>query len=335
MKVKLYYDQDADLNLIRKKTVGIIGYGSQGHAQAQNLRDSGVKVIVSDLPGTVGFIQARKHGFKPVSAKELAQRADIIQMLVEDETQSKVYEIIKPYLTAGKALCFSHGFNIHFKRIIPAANVAVFMVAPKGPGRTVRIEYMHGSGVPCLIALHQGPKDATKKLALSYAKAIGGTRAGVIETTFREETETDLFGEQAVLCGGISALIRAGFETLVKAGYSPLMAYFECLHESKLITDMIYKGGIAYMRDCVSNTAEYGDYIAGPKVINAQSKKEMEILLKNIQNGSFARQWMKENDVHKQKNFQAMRKKDAKHQIETVGAFLRKNFKFAKDQSDE
>ena len=264
--VKMYYDQDADLGLLKKKTVAIIGYGSQGHAQAQNLRDSGIKVIVSDLKDSPNWKMAVKAGFEPVSAQEAAKKADIIQILTPDEVQAKVYKNdIAPYMKDGKALVFSHGFNIHFGQIVPPSNIDVFMVAPKGPGHLVRRMYENGGGVPCLLAVFQEYTGKAKDIGLAYAKGIGGTRAGVIETTFAEETETDLFGEQAVLCGGLTALIKAGFEVLVEAGYQPEMAYFECLHEVNLITDLLHEGGIGWMRYSISNTAEYGDLVVGPE----------------------------------------------------------------------
>ena len=321
--VKMYYDQDADLGLLKGKTVAIIGYGSQGHAQAQNLRDSGIKVIVSDLKGSPNWEMAVKAGFEPVSAQEAAKQADIIQILTPDEAQAKVYkDDIAQHLKEGKALVFSHGFNIHFGQIVPPSNVDVFMVAPKGPGHLVRRMYESGGGVPCLIAIFQEYTGKAKDLGLAYAKGIGGTRAGVIETTFAEETETDLFGEQAVLCGGLTALIKTGFEVLVEAGYQPEMAYFECLHEVKLITDMIHEGGIGWMRYSISNTAEYGDLSRGPRIVTKDTKAEMKKILKEIQSGEFAKEWILENQANRPV-FNALAKKDEKHLIEVIGKKLR------------
>jgi len=321
--VKMYYDQDADLGLLKGKTVAIIGYGSQGHAQAQNLRDSGVKVIVSDLKGSPNWEMAVKAGFEPVSAQEAAKQADIIQILTPDESQAKVYkDDIVQHLKEGKALVFSHGFNIHFGQIVPPSNVDVFMVAPKGPGHLVRRMYEDGSGVPCLLAIFQEYTGKAKDIGLAYAKGIGGTRAGVIETTFAEETETDLFGEQAVLCGGLTALIKTGFEVLVEAGYQPEMAYFECMHEVKLITDMIHEGGIGWMRYSISNTAEYGDLTRGPRIVTQKTKVEMKKILKEIQSGEFAKEWILENQANRPV-FNALAKKDEKHLIEIVGKKLR------------
>lgn len=321
--VKMYYDQDADLGLLKKKTVAIIGYGSQGHAQAQNLRDSGIKVIVSDLKGTPNWKMAVKAGFEPVSAQEAAKKADIIQILTPDEVQAKVYKNdIAPYLKDGKALVFSHGFNIHFGQIVPPSNIDVFMVAPKGPGHLVRRMYENGGGVPCLLAVFQEYTGKAKDIGLAYAKGIGGTKAGVIETTFAEETETDLFGEQAVLCGGLTALIKAGFEVLVEAGYQPEMAYFECLHEVKLITDLLHEGGIGWMRYSISNTAEYGDLSRGPRIVTKDTKAEMKKILKEIQSGEFAKEWILENQANRPV-FNALAKKDEKHLIEVIGKKLR------------
>jgi ketol-acid reductoisomerase len=320
--MKVYYDQDADLNLLEGSKVAIIGYGAQGRCQALNLRDSGVDVIVSELPGTVNYEQALADGFKPMGAEDAAKDAMLVQMLVQDHVQPKVYAAILPFLTEGKALIFSHGFNIHYSQIIPPKNIDVIMVAPKSPGTLVRSEYEAGRGVPCLIAMHQDYTKKAKDLALAYAKGIGGTRAGVIETTFKEETETDLFGEQAVLCGGVSELVLAGFETLVEAGYQPEMAYFECLHELKLIVDIIYAKGIAQMDYVVSDTAEYGDYIAGPKVINDCSREAMRGLLRDIQDGTFASNWILENQAGRP-HFLGMRRMRSEHQIEEVGKKLR------------
>ena len=321
--MKMYYDNDADLGVLKGKKIAVIGYGSQGHAQAQSLRDSGLDVMVAELAGTPNFENAKKDGFAPVSAAEAAKTADIIQILLPDEVQAAVYKSeIAAEMKEGKTLCFSHGFNIHYSQIVPPAGVDVIMVAPKGPGHTVRREYVQGSGVPCLIAVEKDFSGKAKDIALAYAKGIGGTRAGVIETTFREETETDLFGEQAVLCGGLSALIMAGYETLVEAGYKPEMAYFECLHETKLIVDLIYQGGMAEMRYSVSNTAEYGDYISGPRVIDAGVKERMKDVLTDIQNGEFAKRWILENQAGRPA-LNAYRRHGSEHSIEIVGKKLR------------
>ncbi|MDD3233832.1 MAG: ketol-acid reductoisomerase, partial [Candidatus Omnitrophica bacterium] len=294
---KVYYDKDADLNLLKNKTIAILGYGIQGRGQSLCLRDSGCKVVVSELPGTPNYEQARKDGFTPVSAEEAARKGDIIQILTQDHVQAIVYrKAIEPNLKAGKALCFSHGFNIHFKQIVPPKNVDVFMVAPKGPGALVRKMYEEGKGVPSLVAVFQNASGKALDLALAYAKALKATTAGVIKTTFAEETETDLFGEQAVLCGGVSELIMAGFDTLADAGYQPEIAYFEVLHELKLITDLIQERGIAGMRRGVSNTACYGDLSRGKRVITAKTRQEMKKILKEIQTGKFAKEWIKENE---------------------------------------
>lgn len=321
---KVYYDQDADLTLLEGKTIAVLGYGSQGHAQAQNLRDSGLKVIIGLYEGSRSREKARADGFEVLSPAEAAARADIVQMLVPDEVQPRLYkEAVAPHMTAGKALMFSHGFNIHYGQIVPPPEVDVFMVAPKGPGHIVRRMYVEGKGVPCLVAVHQDASGQAKELALAYAKGIGGTRAGVFETTFREETETDLFGEQCVLCGGVSELIKAGFDTLVEAGYAPEIAYFECLHELKLIVDLIYEGGLSWMRYSVSNTAEYGDYMVGKRIINEQVRQEMKKVLEEIQSGQFAKQWILENQANRPM-FNAMRRREAEHLIEKVGRELRK-----------
>jgi len=320
---KVYYDQDADLNLIKNKTIAIIGYGIQGRGQAMCLRDSGCNVVVSEMSGTPNFEQAKKDGFTPVSAAEAAKVGDIIQILTQDHVQAKVYsEDIKPNLKKGKALCFSHGFNIRFKQIKPPKNVDVFMVAPKGPGALVRKMYEEGKGVPSLIAVYQDATGQAKQLALAYAKAIKATTAGVIETTFEEETETDLFGEQAVLCGGVSELIKAGFDTLIDAGYQPEIAYFEVLHELKLITDLIQEKGISGMRRGVSNTACYGDLTRGPRIITAKTRKEMQKILKEIKTGKFAKEWIKENE-NGRPNFNKLIKAGDEHLIEKVGKDLR------------
>jgi len=322
--IRIYYDQDANLDLLRERTVAVIGYGSQGRAQAQNLKDSGIKVIVGLRLGSASAQMAREDGLQTASIGEAAQEADVIQMLIPDEQQAKVYEEeIAPHLRTGKALMFSHGFNIHFGQIVPPEDVDVFMVAPKSPGPMLRRLYTEGAGVPGLIAVHQDYSGRARDLALSYAKAIGLTRAGVFETTFREETETDLFGEQCVLCGGVSELIKAGFETLVAAGYAPEIAYFECLHELKLIVDLIYEGGLTEMRRRVSNTAEYGDYRTGPRIINERVREEMKRVLAEIQNGQFAREWILENRAN-QPVLKAMRRREREHQIERVGRELRR-----------
>ncbi len=321
--IKVYYDNDADLGLLKDKTVGIIGYGIQGRGQALCLRDSGCRVVVSELEGTANFEQAKKDGFIPVPAQEAARAADIIQILTQDHVQAKVYaENIKPNLKKGKGLCFSHGFNIHFKQIKPPKTVDVFMVAPKGPGALVRKMYEEGKGVPSLVAIFQDATGSALKIALAYAKGLGATKAGVIETTFKEETETDLFGEQAVLCGGVTELIKAGFDTLVNAGYQPEIAYFEVLHELKLITDLVQEFGISGMRRRVSNTACYGDLTRGPRIITAKTRKEMQKILKEIQKGKFAREWIKENEAGRP-NFDKLLKDDDEHQIEKVGKQLR------------
>lgn len=321
--MKVYYDKDADENVLKDKTVAIIGYGSQGHAHAQNLRDSGVRVIIGQRPGGANYELAKEHGFDPVSAAEAAEKADMIMLLTPDETQAAIYEKdIKPHLKKGKALLFAHGFNIHFNQIKPPKDVDVFLIAPKGPGHLVRRTYTEGGGVPCLVAIEQDASGNALKTALAYAKGIGGTRSGVIETTFKEETETDLFGEQAVLCGGLTALIKAGFETLVEAGYQPEMAYFECLHEIKLIVDLIYEGGLAKMRNSISNTAEFGDYITGPKLINEEVKKAMKQVLKDIQSGRFASEFIQDARVGFPM-FLTTRRNEAEHQIEKTGSELR------------
>ncbi len=320
---KIYYDQDADLGLLSGKTIGIIGYGSQGHAQAQNLRDSGCQVNVGELEGSEPWRSAEAAGLKVATADEVAAEADIIVMLVPDTLQPQVYrQSIAKGLRAGKALMFAHGFNIHYNQIIPPPEIDVIMVAPKCPGHMLRQLYTEGSGAPALIAVHQDASGKAKETALAYARGIGCTRAGVLETTFAEETETDLFGEQVVLCGGVSSLIKAAFETLVDAGYQPELAYFECLHELKLITDLIYQGGLSYMRYSVSDTAEYGDYTRGSRLIDDLVRDEMDEILKEIQDGSFAREWILENQAGRPV-FNALRRKDREHQIEIVGKKLR------------
>lgn len=320
---KIYYDKDADLSYIQNKTVAVIGYGIQGRGQALNLRDSGVKVLVAQRPGGPNYEMAKKDGFEPMSAAEAAQAADIIIILAQDPLQADIYKTsVEPYLTKGKALAFSHGFNIHFKQIVPPKFVDVFMVAPKGPGSLVRRLYEEGKGVPCLFAIFQDASRNCRKIAMAYAKALGGTRAGVLETTFKEETETDLFGEQSVLCGGTAALVKAGFDTLVKAGYQPEIAYFECLHELKLITDMIYATGIQGMRKRVSDTAEYGDLTRGPRVVNDKTRSEMKKILKEIQSGKFAKEFLGDYKKGK-KRFEKLRHADDRHKIEEVGSKLR------------
>ncbi len=295
MALNVYYDKDCDLNLIKSKTVAMIGFGSQGHAHAENLRDSGVNVVVGLKPGGNSWKKAEAKGFEVLPVGEATAKADVVMILLPDETQADVYKNeIEPNLKSGATIAFGHGFNIHFGRIKPAADINVMMVAPKAPGHTVRSEFVKGGGIPDLIAVYQDPSGQTKDLALSYASAIGGGRTAIIETTFKDETETDLFGEQAVLCGGVTALVQAGFETLTEAGYAPEMAYFECLHELKLIVDLMFEGGIADMRYSISNTAEYGDYVSGPRVINEESRKAMKEILKEIQNGKFAKDFILE-----------------------------------------
>ncbi|CCO24803.1 ketol-acid reductoisomerase [Maridesulfovibrio hydrothermalis] len=328
--MKVYYEDDADLNLLKDKTVAIIGYGSQGHAHAQNLRDSGIKVVVGQRPGGANYELAKEHGFEPVSAAEAAAAADLIMVLLPDQVQAEVYKNdIKPHLKPGNVLAFGHGFNVHFEQIVPDADIDVILAAPKGPGHLVRRTYTEGGAVPAIIAVDQDASGKAFDIALAYAKGIGATRSGVLETTFREETETDLFGEQAVLCGGLSELIKAGFETLVEAGYRPEIAYFECLHECKLIIDLIYEGGLAKMRDSISDTAEYGDLTRGPRVINEESRKEMKKILKEIQQGEFAKEFMVENQSGKA-HFSAMRRINREHQIEEVGTELRKMMSWLK-----
>jgi len=321
--MKIYYDQDADLSLLADKTVAIIGYGSQGHAHAQNLRDSGVKVVIGQRPGGANWQLAKENGFTPMSAAEAAAAADVIMILVPDQHQKAIYEKdILPNLKAGKMLMFAHGFNIHFQQIMPPADVDVAMVAPKGPGHLVRRVYTEGAGVPNLVAVHQNATGKALEMALAYAKGIGGTRGGVLTTTFKEETETDLFGEQAVLCGGAAELVKAGFETLVEAGYQPEIAYFECLHELKLIVDLMYEGGLSRMRYSISDTAEYGDYTRGPRVVTDETRKEMRKILKEIQEGTFAKEFIVEN-MSGRAYFLSMRRLNAEHAIEKVGAKLR------------
>ncbi len=326
--LKVYTNKDGSAAALKGKTVAVIGYGSQGHAQAQNLRDSGVKVIIGQRKGSANYKLAVKHGFKPVSAAEASAKADVIQILLPDEVQKDVYEKeIKPNLKPGKCLIWSHGFNIHFNIIKPPKDVDIIMIAPKGPGHLVRSEFLKGGGVPCLIAIKQNATGNAKAIALSHARGVGGLRAGAIETTFKDETETDLFGEQSVLCGGLSALVKAGFETLIEAGYPEELAYFECMHEVKLIVDLFYQGGLSYMRYSVSNTAEYGDMVTGPRIVNAKTKLEMKKVLKEIQNGTFAKKFLTELQGGGKK-FRAWEAKEKQHPLEVVGRRLRKNMKW-------
>jgi ketol-acid reductoisomerase len=323
MSLKIYYDRDADLAPLQGKTIAVIGYGSQGHAHANNLRDSGMKVIIGLRKGGGSWPKAEAAGFTVMEPSAAAKAADVVMMLTPDELGAELYQNeIADGMTAGKYLAFAHGFNIHFKGIVPGPELNVFMVAPKGPGHLVRSEFQKGRGVPCLLAIHQDPSGKTREIGLAYAKAIGGTRAAVLETTFKEETETDLFGEQSVLCGGLTELIRAGYDTLVDAGYSPEMAYFECLHEVKLIVDLIYEGGIANMRYSISNTAEYGDMTRGKRIIGPEARKAMKEILAEIQSGKFAQEWMTEYRVG-MPHFRELRKEGEHHPVEEVGAKLR------------
>ena len=324
MTAKIYYDTDADLSVLKDKTIAILGYGSQGHAQAQDLRDSGLNVIIGQRAGSANYDLAVEHGFEPMSLADATQKGDIVNMLLPDEVQGDLFQSqIKENLSAGNVLMCSHGFNFHFGQVVAPEGVESLLVAPKGPGHLVRSEFVAGGGVPCLIALGEGSSEETKKIGLAYAKGIGGTRGGVIETTIAEETETDLFGEQVVLCGGVSELVKVAFETLVEAGYQPEMAYFECMHELKLIVDLFYQGGLNYMRYSVSNTAEFGDYTRGPRIITDQTRSEMRRILKEIQTGKFAKEWILENRAGAPA-FQATRRINRTHQIEEVGARLRK-----------
>jgi ketol-acid reductoisomerase len=329
---RMYYDEDANLDLLKDKTVAIIGYGSQGHAHALNLKESGVNVIVGLYPGSKSTPKAEAAGLTVKTVAEASQAADWIMILLPDEVQKTIYtQEIAPYLTEGKVLSFAHGFNIHFGQVVPPENVDVVMVAPKGPGHLVRRTYEQGEGVPALFAVYQDATGQARDRAMAYAKGIGGTRAGILETTFREETETDLFGEQVVLCGGLSALIKSGFETLVEAGYQPELAYFECLHEVKLIVDLVVEGGLAKMRDSISNTAEYGDYTRGPRIVTDETRAEMRKVLKEIQSGQFAREFVLENQAGKP-GFTAMRRQEAEHPIEAVGKNLRAMFSWLKNK---
>ena len=332
--MRVYYDRDADVNLVKSKKVAIIGYGSQGHAHANNLRDSGVKeVVVALRSGSASVKKAEEAGLRVMNSAEAAKWADIVMVLTPDELQAALYAgELRANMREGAALAFAHGLSIHFRLIEPRPDMDVFMIAPKGPGHTVRSEYLRGGGVPCLVAVEQNPSSNALEIALSYASAIGGGRAGVIETTFREECETDLFGEQSVLCGGLTSLILAAFETLVEAGYAPEMAYFECCHEMKLIVDLIYEGGIANMRYSISNTAEYGDYTRGPRLIDSHVRAEMKKILADIQSGRFTRDWMLENKVN-QTSFKATRAKLAEHPIEQVGAKLREMMPWIKQRA--
>ena len=334
MANRIFYQADCDLNKLNGKTVAIIGYGSQGHAHALNLKDSGVNVVVGLYKGSKSWEKAEKQGVKVMTAAEAAAVADIIMILINDEKQAKLYkESIEPNLTEGKTLAFAHGFNIHFGCIKPPKNVNVIMIAPKGPGHTVRSEYQVGKGVPCLIAVEQDATGDALELGLAYAAGIGGARAGVLETNFRTETETDLFGEQAVLCGGVCALMQAGYETLVEAGYDPRNAYFECIHEMKLIVDLIYQSGFEGMRYSVSNTAEYGDYVTGPKIITEETKKAMKKVLKDIQDGTFAKEFLLDmSEAGSQVHFNAMRKIAAEHPSEVVGKDIRKLYSWADEE---
>lgn len=320
---KMFYDADANLDLLKGKVIAVLGYGSQGHAQAQNLKDSGLQVLIGLRPGSVRQKMAENAGFEVLTVAEAAARADVIQILLPDERQSAVYNSeIKPHLSAGKALVFSHGLSIHFGQIVPPKDIDVFMVAPKSPGHLVRRTYTEGAGVPAVIAVHQDASGRARDLAMAYAKGIGCTRAGILDTTFGEETETDLFGEQAVLCGGVSELVKAGFDTLVDAGYQPEIAYFECFHELKLIVDLMYEGGLTRMRYSVSDTAQYGDQMIGKRIINQETRLEMKKVLEEIQNGQFAKSWLLENQANRPA-FNAVARREENHLIEKVGKELR------------
>ena len=335
-QARIFYQQDCDLSLLKGKTIAIIGYGSQGHAHALNAKESGCNVIIGLYEGSKSWAKAEAQGFEVYTAAEAAKKADIIMILINDELQAAMYKKdIEPNLEAGNMLMFAHGFNIHFNQIVPPKDVDVTMIAPKGPGHTVRSEYQEGKGVPCLVAVHQDATGKALQMALAYAAAIGGANAGVLETTFRTETETDLFGEQAVLCGGVCALMQAGFETLVEAGYDPRNAYFECIHEMKLIVDLIYQSGFAGMRYSISNTAEYGDYITGPKLITEETKKTMKKILKDIQDGTFAKDFLLDmSAAGGQAHFKAMRKLASEHESEKVGEEIRKLYSW-NNESDK
>lgn len=323
MAATIYYDNDADLSLLKDKTIAILGYGSQGHAQAQNLKDSGLNVIIGQRKGSANYDLAVDHGFRPMSLADATAAADLVNILLPDEVQGDIYKSeIRDNLSPGNVLMCSHGFNIHFGQVESPQGVDDLLVAPKGPGHLVRSEYVGGGGVPCLIALGEGASETSKQLGLAYAKGIGGTRGGVIQTTIAEETETDLFGEQVVLCGGVSQLVKSAFEVLIEAGYQPEMAFFECMHELKLIVDLFYQGGLNYMRYSVSNTAEYGDYTRGPRIITDETKQEMKKILSEIQSGEFARDWILENKAGAP-GFKAMRRRDREHPVEQVGRQLR------------
>lgn len=327
---KMYYEKDCNLKEIKDKTVAVIGYGSQGHAHALNLHDNGVKVIVGLYEGSKSAEKAKGAGLTVMNTPDAVKNADMVMILVNDEKQAALFQKdIRPNLKKGATLAFAHGFNIHFNQIVPPADVDVVMIAPKGPGHTVRSQFVEGRGVPCLVAVYQDYSGNAKATALAYSMGIGGARAGVLETTFREETETDLFGEQAVLCGGVSALMKAGFETLVEAGYQPENAYFECVHEMKLIIDLVVSGGLSFMRYSISDTAEYGDYVTGNRIITDETKKEMKKVLEEIQNGQFARNWILENQANRP-SFLAKRRMEAQHQVEKVGAELREKMSWQK-----
>ncbi len=328
---KMYYDKDCRMDLLKGKTVAIIGYGSQGHAHAQNLKESGVNVVVGLRPDSEKRRQAETDGIKVLDTAEAAKAGDVIMMLTPDETQADIYrQSVAPNLKEGDILAFAHGFNIHFNQIKPPKDIDVIMIAPKGPGHTVRSQYKEGRGVPSLIAVYQNASGMAREYALAYASGIGAGRAGILETTFREETETDLFGEQAVLCGGVTELMKAGFETLVQAGYQPEIAYFECIHEMKLIVDLINQGGYAYMRYSISDTAEYGDYMVGKRIITEETRKEMKKVLSEIQNGTFASKWIQENRAGGRAEFLATRQRESEHQLEKVGTELRKMMSWLK-----
>lgn len=327
---KLYYEKDCDLNLLKGKTVAVIGYGSQGHAHALNLKESGVHVVVGLYEGSKSISKAKEDGFEVFMTKDAVAMSDIVMVLVNDEKQAALYkQDIRPYLKSGMTLAVAHGFNLHFNQIVPPSDIDVIMIAPKGPGHTVRSQYLEGKGVPCLVAVMQDSSHCALQIALAYAAGIGGARAGILQTTFKEETETDLFGEQAVLCGGVTALMKAGFDTLVEAGYQPESAYFECLHEMKLIIDLVVEGGLSYMRYSISDTAEYGDYMTGDRIITAETKKEMKKILAEIQNGTFARNWILENQANRP-GFNARKRTEKESLIETTGAALREKMSWKK-----